>query len=81
MDSDEFDEFDDDIADEDLIFAESQAPNNIRSFNYSITKPTPRPSRPQSRRGFDNRPTVSNRNEAFLMPMLIPCSLEGVGEA
>ncbi|KAK8082225.1 ATP-dependent DNA helicase [Apiospora saccharicola] len=63
MDSDEFD---DDIADEDLIFAASQAPNNIRSSS-SITNPTPRPSGPQGRDDFDSRPTVAqsipSRNE------------------
>ncbi|KAK8027312.1 fanconi anemia group M [Apiospora marii] len=70
MDSDEFD---DDIADEDLIFAASQAPNNIRSSNNSTTKPTPRPSGPQSKRGFDDRPTdarsIPGRNEPLVIDL------------
>ncbi|KAK8088933.1 dead box helicase [Apiospora hydei] len=58
MDSDEFD---DDIADEDLIFAASQAPSNVRSSN-SITNPkpqTPRLSEVQGRNGFEKRPTTT----------------------
>ncbi|KAK8020779.1 fanconi anemia group M [Apiospora arundinis] len=58
MDSDEFGEFDDDIADEDLIFAATQASNNIRSSNsVPNSKPhAPRPSGAQSGSSFTKRP-------------------------
>ncbi|KAK8138477.1 ATP-dependent DNA helicase MPH1 [Apiospora sp. TS-2023a] len=69
MDSDEFD---DDIADEDLIFAASQAPNNIKSSS-STTNPTPRPSGPQGRNDFDSRPTaaqsIPSRNEPVVIDL------------
>lgn len=58
MDSDEFD---DDIADEDLIFAATQAPSNIRSSNsIPNSKPhTPRPSGVQGANGLAKHPAVS----------------------
>ncbi|KAK8049702.1 fanconi anemia group M protein [Apiospora phragmitis] len=72
MDSDEFD---DDIADEDLILAASQAPNNFRPSD-STTNPKPHTSRlseAQGGNGFEKRPTgvrsMPSRNEPLVIDL------------